>query len=306
MGFLVELRKESMTAKRDLKKRVRDRQAKTGESYTAARRHVVAAVQDAEAGSEDTDPGQTSSRSDDGTPIPVDSFADVTAMATALGLRCKILMSETLAKTLDVTRVLTALREVLLATLRDPAMDKLRALGLHGQVDPRGFERARDPRQAQFVAGVRAGLGGVSPDGRALGFHVGGVPIMCTVWRGQPTLVVSALEDVLVHTLSGLGPGTAAALKVAPTLVFEGTRHRMLKPSFVIGRHPTCDLQIKDGVISRRHAEVLRTERGWFIKDLGSTSGIHYKGMQIDNKRIEEGDVFSLGPYELCFTFRGS
>jgi hypothetical protein len=167
-------------------------------------------------------------------------------------------------------------------------MDQIRALGLHGQSESSGFVRSRDPRQLQFIAGVRAGLGGVSPDGRALSFHVGGVPILCTIWRGQPTLVVSAVDDILVHTLSGLGPGTVADLKPAPTLVFEGTRHRMVKPRFIIGRHPTCDLQIKDGVISRRHAEILRTERGWFIKDLESTSGIHYKGMQIDNKRSKK------------------
>jgi pSer/pThr/pTyr-binding forkhead associated (FHA) protein len=72
----------------------------------------------------------------------------------------------------------------------------------------------------------------------------------------------------------------------------------------VIGRHPTCDLQIKDGLISRRHASVIRNGPNWYIKDLESTSGIFYKGMQIDNKRIEEGDTFLVGPYELRFTFR--
>ena len=50
---------------------------------------------------------------------------------------------------------------------------------------------------------------------------------------------------------------------------------------------------------------MLRTDRGWFIQDLESEAGIHYKGMQIDNKLIEDGDVFSLGPYELRFTYGG-
>jgi pSer/pThr/pTyr-binding forkhead associated (FHA) protein len=56
-------------------------------------------------------------------------------------------------------------------------------------------------------------------------------------------------------------------------------------------------------VISRRHVEILRRDRSWFIKELESSSGVHYKGMQIDNKRIEDGDVFQIGPYELRFTF---
>ena len=37
---------------------------------------------------------------------------------------------------------------------------------------------------------------------------------------------------------------------------------------------------------------------------LGSTNGIDYKGMRIDNKRIDEGDVFHLCDYELRFTYR--
>src|SRR3569623_1517087 len=40
------------------------------------------------------------------------------------------------------------------------------------------------------------------------------------------------------------------------------------------------------------------------LKDVGSTNGIDYKGMRIDNKRIDEGDVFHLCDYELRFTYR--
>jgi hypothetical protein len=52
------------------------------------------------------------------------------------------------------------------------------------------------------------------------------------------------------------------------------------------------DLAIKDGNISRKHAAVIRRNGTFYIKDLGSTNGIDYKGMRIDNKRIDEGDVF--------------
>ena len=64
------------------------------------------------------------------------------------------------------------------------------------------------------------------------------------------------------------------------------------------------DLPIKDGNISRKHAAVIRRNGTYFIKDLGSTNGIDYKGMRIDNKRIDEGDVFHLCDYELRFTYR--
>ena len=40
------------------------------------------------------------------------------------------------------------------------------------------------------------------------------------------------------------------------------------------------------------------------IEDLGSTNGIEYNGMRIDNKRIEEGDVFHICDYELRFSYQ--
>ncbi len=50
---------------------------------------------------------------------------------------------------------------------------------------------------------------------------------------------------------------------------------------------------------------MIRRNGTFYIKDLGSTNGIDYKGMRIDNKRIDEGDVFHLCDYELRFTYRG-
>jgi pSer/pThr/pTyr-binding forkhead associated (FHA) protein len=89
-------------------------------------------------------------------------------------------------------------------------------------------------------------------------------------------------------------------------LVFNSQKYSIDKDQFIIGRgSKTSDLAIKDGNISRKHAAVIRRNGAYYIKDLGSTNGIDYKGMRIDNKRIDEGDVFHLCDYELRFTFRG-
>jgi pSer/pThr/pTyr-binding forkhead associated (FHA) protein len=88
-------------------------------------------------------------------------------------------------------------------------------------------------------------------------------------------------------------------------LVFDNQKYRIDKDQFIIGRgSKSSDLPIKDGNISRKHAAVIRRNGTYFIKDLGSTNGIDFKGMRIDNKRIEEGDVFHLCDYELRFTFK--
>lgn len=88
-------------------------------------------------------------------------------------------------------------------------------------------------------------------------------------------------------------------------LVFQNQRYLIDKEQFIIGRgSKTSDLPIRDGNISRKHAAVIRKNGAYYIKDLGSTNGIDFNGMRIDNKKIEEGDVFSLCEYQLKFTFR--
>jgi pSer/pThr/pTyr-binding forkhead associated (FHA) protein len=88
-------------------------------------------------------------------------------------------------------------------------------------------------------------------------------------------------------------------------LVFNNQRISIDKDQFIIGRgSKTSDLAIKDGNISRKHAAIIRRNGTFYIKDLGSTNGIDYKGMRIDNKRIDEGDVFHICDYELRFTYR--
>lgn len=103
------------------------------------------------------------------------------------------------------------------------------------------------------------------------------------------------------------GGGYQPAMSGAPTLylIYNNQRYPITKDQFIIGRgSKTSDLPIKDGNISRKHAAVIRRNGTFYIKDLGSTNGIDYKGMRIDNKRIDEGDVFHLCDYELRFTYR--
>ena len=148
-------------------------------------------------------------------------------------------------------------------------------------------------------------------------------------YQGQNNLNVSARTasptgvpgmNAMQHPPAGVG-ASAPAVQPAPTgaspipmgvgggptlfLIYNGQRYPVTKDQFIIGRgSKTSDLPIKDGNISRKHAAVIRRNGTFYIKDLGSTNGIDYKGMRIDNKRIDEGDVFHLCDYELRFTYR--
>jgi pSer/pThr/pTyr-binding forkhead associated (FHA) protein len=73
-------------------------------------------------------------------------------------------------------------------------------------------------------------------------------------------------------------------------LIFGNQRYVVDKDQFIIGRGTkSSDLPIRDGNISRKHAAVIRRNGEYYIKDLGSTNGIDYKGERIEGKKIEEG-----------------
>jgi hypothetical protein len=88
-------------------------------------------------------------------------------------------------------------------------------------------------------------------------------------------------------------------------LIFDGRKYLIDKDQFIIGRGAkSSDLPIRDGNISRKHCAVVRRNGAYYIKDLGSTNGIDFEGNRVDNRRIEEGEVYHLCDYELKFTFK--
>lgn len=89
-------------------------------------------------------------------------------------------------------------------------------------------------------------------------------------------------------------------------LIFNNNRYLVDNDKFIIGRgSQQTDLTIRDGNISRQHCAVIHRNGNYYIKDLGSTNGVEYRGNRIESKRIEEGDAFFLCDYELRFTYQG-
>ena len=188
-----------MTANRDFKRKVRDRQARTGESYMTALRHVLA-------------------QRTGGLPsaIPTVEFVEVSAAAATAGLKCRLTMSPALVHEIDVAATVRRFRDLLLGAPRDRSIDILRGMALMGKhpevhrihvverVD-NGFQENRFRGEIVAVAAVHRAATGTTgpagpadpadPDERVVVFSPWPVPVLSGTTR-PPLIIVSPLEDM--------------------------------------------------------------------------------------------------------------
>lgn len=77
--------------------------------------------------------------------------------------------------------------------------------------------------------------------------------------------------------------------------------------SWIAGREEGCSIQINDRKSSRRQFELSSTPQGYFIRDLGSSNGTLFNGLQLANdelKAIRSGDVIQVGRTIIHFEVR--
>ena len=70
----------------------------------------------------------------------------------------------------------------------------------------------------------------------------------------------------------------------------------------IIGRERTPGtIVLHDPNVSRRHAELMWADGGWYIRDLGSTNGTIVNNAEIDSVMLSEGDILTIGITNLEF-----
>lgn len=78
----------------------------------------------------------------------------------------------------------------------------------------------------------------------------------------------------------------------------------LAKPSITIGRSSRTgnDLILdKDGMVSKRHAQITLGADGFTIGDMNSTNGVWVNGERIESRVLRDGDLIKLGATELVF-----
>jgi hypothetical protein len=86
---------------------------------------------------------------------------------------------------------------------------------------------------------------------------------------------------------------------------FEGQEYLVDKDEFYIGRgQKLCEIVIRDTNVSRQHAKVMKHNGVWWMLDNHSLNGIEFRGIKLQQKRIDDGDVFLICGHAIQFNFR--
>ncbi len=71
----------------------------------------------------------------------------------------------------------------------------------------------------------------------------------------------------------------------------------------ILGRHPSCQIVLDNGSVSRQHAQVLDYDGRYFVEDLHSRNGTQVNGASIRGRtELHEGDEVQVCDYAFQFT----
>ncbi|MGD9497641.1 MAG: FhaA domain-containing protein [Armatimonadota bacterium] len=69
----------------------------------------------------------------------------------------------------------------------------------------------------------------------------------------------------------------------------------------MIGRDPQCEVLLREPAVSRHHAELEWTYRGYLLRDLGSRNGTFVNGEEIGEALLGDGDLIEVGLVQIRF-----
>ncbi|MFZ6002635.1 MAG: FHA domain-containing protein [Actinomycetota bacterium] len=106
------------------------------------------------------------------------------------------------------------------------------------------------------------------------------------------------VEEVHVE-LDDLPPGVG--MLVVTRGPNSGSRFALDEPLVTAGRHPDSMIFLDDITVSRRHAEVRKTESGYRVADVGSLNGTYLNRHRVEEAELHDGDELQIGTFKLLF-----
>jgi len=131
------------------------------------------------------------------------------------------------------------------------------------------------------------------------------------------TISLSAIESALeggeasAPEPSSVDHGALESLPAGSALLVvkrgpnAGSRFLLDNDVTTAGRHPESDIFLDDVTVSRRHAEFVRSEGGFAVRDVGSLNGTYLNRERIEQAALAGGDEVQVGKYRLVFLTGG-
>jgi len=109
-----------------------------------------------------------------------------------------------------------------------------------------------------------------------------------------------SLSEEEQYAIAALPSGSALLItKRGPNV---GSRFLLDQAVTSAGRHPNADIFLDDVTVSRRHAEFVRSDAGFSVRDLASLNGTYYNGTRIeDAATLEDGAEVQIGKFKFNF-----
>jgi pSer/pThr/pTyr-binding forkhead associated (FHA) protein len=107
--------------------------------------------------------------------------------------------------------------------------------------------------------------------------------------------------------LSGAEQAAVDALPAGSALLVvqrgpnAGARFLLDADRTTAGRHPGSDIFLDDVTVSRKHAEFVRREGQFVVRDVGSLNGTYVRRDRIDEAVLRDGDEVQIGKFRMVF-----
>src|SRR2546425_3247071 len=120
--------------------------------------------------------------------------------------------------------------------------------------------------------------------------------------RSGSTRYVQALPQGVAQAKGATAkPGVTANTGGRIVSLTDGREYVIAGPSLVFGREAGCDVVVAGKDVSRRHAEIVQTPRGYLLVD-SSTNGTFVNETRVEGQRVlQRADVIRIGDEQFRF-----
>ena len=108
----------------------------------------------------------------------------------------------------------------------------------------------------------------------------------------------SQASDAIRSIIDGNGDRAMVVIHRGPA---KGARFLIAEDKCSIGRSPESAIFLDDVTVSRSHAEITRSGKGFQLLDLGSLNGTYVNNGSVKTVELKTGDEIQVGKFHLIF-----